>query len=112
MENSNLNNIEFNNIEKYIIYKSKLNELIEKLKQNKKYESITESLDSTDIMKNKYLMFFLFQNYRNWININFDNIYNYNNETTNNIIMAKFFAIEKLINEGDKEIKNLFCLII
>jgi len=112
MENSNLNNIEFNQIEKYIIYKSKLNELIEKLKQNKKYESITESLDSTDIMKNKYLMFFLFQNYRNWININFDNIYNYNNETTNNIIMAKFFAIEKLINEGDKGIKNLFCLII
>ena len=111
MEYLKLYNIDFTQVEKFIIYKSKINDLIEKLKQNKKYDNITNSLDSNDV-KNNFLMFLLFKNYNKWININFGNIYISNNDNNKDNIIKKLFKIKGLINDSDKGIKNIFYFII
>ena len=104
MENLKIN---FPNEKYYKELKSKINIFVEKLKQNPKNEIIIKSLDSID-NKNFYLILCLFQNFDKWLYINFEN----NRIQNNNEIISNLFNIEKLTNEDNKKVKNLFCLFI
>ena len=104
-------NIDANHLQKYVIFKSKINNLLAILKQNKKYENINTLLDSI-ANKNTFITIFLFQNYDKWINIDFDNINNSNNNKNNknNNCFQNLFNIKTIINETKKQ--NMFCIII
>ena len=112
MEYLKINNIDFNDTQNCVIFKSKINNLLEKLKQNNKYKDIIKSLDSIASIKNNFLTIVFFQHYEKWININFDNPYNYNNETNvkNNNIIYSLFYTEIIINETKKQ--NMLYIII
>ena len=106
MELINIKIIDYKqNEEKFEKYKSKLENIKALLKENKKDDSIYESLNSLN-NKNIYLYFLLFQNYDKWININFEN--NINDAKKFELIMRSF----KFSNtENDIKI-NMYSLLI
>ena len=112
MEYLKINNIDFNHTQNCVIFKSKINNLLQILKQNNKYEDIIKSLDSIASIKNNFLTIVFFQHYEKWININFDNPYNYNNEINvkNNNTIFSLFNTKTIINETKKQ--NMLYIII
>ena len=111
MEFLQIKNIDYKQNEyDYNEYKSKLVKLKELIKDNKKYDNIYKSFESLN-NKNSYLHFLLFQHYKQWININFENnndIGIYTNKLSS--IMKKFI---KVINNNDNNKKiNLYLLFI
>ena len=73
MEFLEIKNIDYKQNEyDYNEYKSKLVKLKELIKDNKKYDNIYKSFEYLN-NKNSYLHILLFQHYKQWINLNFEN---------------------------------------
>ena len=89
------------NKDNYNDYKSKLVKVKELLKDNQKYENIYKSFELLN-NQNSYLNFLLFQNYIEWININFDN-YDFDSNKLSSIIANVLIKIsDKESNRKDK----------
>ena len=105
MEFLKIKNIDENNYKEFI---SKIEKLKDLLKENKKYETIYEPIESIN-KKNIYLYLLLFKNYEKWININhfynYININQYNISKENNkkvslyllLIIWSFYLYEEFI---------------
>ena len=96
------------NEDNYNDYKNKLEKMKLIMKENKKYENISQSLDSLNT-KNIYIYYLLFSNYEKWINIQFENNLNIT-EQNKFVLMIKLFLLK--ISEKNNKCIKLYSLFI
>ena len=96
------------NEDNYNDYKNKLGKMKLIMKENKKYENISQSLDSLNT-KNIYIYYLLFSNYEKWINIQFENNLNIT-EQNKFVLMIKLFLLK--ISEKNNKCIKLYSLFI